>query len=103
MTRVCSFPASDGKQFHPRADVLVLRTRRVRPLGNQVSLVEEVLDDPPAHPVYYRSDSGHQRHPIGMRLPALDAVRSRDLHALLHRPIWELLRQSLHRKGQSWT
>lgn len=93
------FPASDGEQFHPRADVFVLRTRRVRPLGSQVSLVEEVLDDPPAHPVHHRSDSGHQRHSIGMRLPALDAVRSRDLHALLHRPVWKLLRQSLHRKG----
>jgi len=42
-----------------------------------------------------------------MRLPALDAVRTCDLHALLHRPLWELLRQSLHREGQSlnprWT
>jgi len=58
-THVYSFPASDGEQLHPRADVLVLRARRVRSLGEQVSLVEEVLDDPPAHSIYNRSDSGH--------------------------------------------
>lgn len=102
-TRVCSFSTSDGKQLHPRADVLVLRACRVGPLSDQVPLVEEVLDNPPAHPVYDRFNSGHQRHSIGMRLPSLDAVRTRDLHALLHRSVWELLCQSLHRKGQSWT
>lgn len=63
-------------------------------------MVEEVLDDSPAHPVHHCLDFGYQRHPIGMRLPSLDAVRSRDLHALLHRSVRKLLRQSLHRKGQ---
>lgn len=58
-TCVCSFPASDGEQLHPRADVFVLRTRRIGTLGGQVSLVEEVLDDPSAHPVYDRFNIGH--------------------------------------------
>lgn len=36
---------------------------------------------------------------IGMRFPALDAVRSCYLHGLLHRPVRKLLRESLHCKG----
>lgn len=97
----CSFPASDGKQLHSRANVLVLRTRRVRSFDKQIPLVEEILDDPPTHPVHVRLDLGDQRYPIGMRLSSLDAVRPRGLHALLHRPIRKLLRQSLHREGQT--
>lgn len=99
-THIYSFPASDGEQLHPCTDVLVLRTRCVRSFSEQVPVVEEVLDNPPAYSVYNRSDSGHKRHSVRMRLPSLDAVRTRDLHALFHRPVWKLLRQSLHRKGQ---
>lgn len=94
-----SLPASNGEQLHPRPHVLLLRTSRAGSCRVEIPLVEEILDNPSTDPVHHCLNPWHQRHSIGMRLPALDAIRTRHLHGLLHRPVRQLLRESIHRKG----
>lgn len=46
-------------------------------------------------PIHLRSDTGHQRHTGGLRVPPLDALHPDRIHDLVHRALRQLLRPGL--------
>lgn len=91
-----SILAGDGKQFHSRAHVHVLRTCGTRTKYIQISLVEEISDDTATHSVHHCIDTWHQWYQKRLRFSIMDAIRARHLHGLIYRAFRKLLCQSLH-------
>ena len=84
-----------GQQFDPCHHVLVLRAGccGTRTGHTKIPRLEKVFDDPSDGAVCVGSRPRHSGPRLRLRLPSLDAVRSRRLHGLIPRPLWQLLSQ----------